>query len=60
MSGFVEIKVSMSRAKFPLRITGVVYKQLLPNKPTNNFFIYCHIQIVLRKADDHHFFLRVY
>ena len=35
--GFAGAKVSMSHAKFPVRTTSIVYKQLLPNKPTNDF-----------------------
>ena len=37
MSGFTGAKVRISLAKFPMRITSVVYEQLLPNKSTNNF-----------------------
>ena len=38
MSRFIGAKVRMSLAKFPVRITGVVHKQLLLNKPTNDFW----------------------
>ena len=37
ISGFVRVKVSMSCVKFPVRITGVLDEQLLPNKSTNDF-----------------------
>ena len=37
ISGFVGAKISMSHAKFPMRTTGVMCEQLLPNRPTNDF-----------------------
>ena len=38
ISRFLGAKVRMSLATFPVRITSIVYKQLLLNNPTYNFW----------------------